>query len=209
MMKERTMPGSAAPRVLKTLCAAILLLAACSNEERTYPEAPDRIEPLTVQANPDVLQPPITLEDAAVSFRVPRGWARLDSTAARRAQRAVRVETDAVRMQPLRTYGEQRTSSFLVVSRLYREHQGTDVPAALRQALAAHKQDFQRLDTLRQKDERTLFDFVIASRSAVHHKVVVESDAAIVQFDYVAPRFQYPRVVSRIEAALAALRLGP
>jgi len=207
------MPGSAAPRVLKTLCAAVLLVAAgltaCSNEERTYPEAPDRIEPLTAQANPNVLQPPITLEAAAVSFRVPRGWTRLDSTAARRVQRAVQVATDAVRMQPVRTYGEQRTSSFLVVSRLHREHQGTDVPAALRQALAAHERDFQRLDTLRQKDERPLFDFVIASRSAVHHKVVVESDAAIVQFDYVAPRFQYPRVLPRIEAALAAIQPVP
>ncbi len=204
------MPVSATARIRNLLCGVALLaagsLAACSSDEPSYPQAPDRIEPLSVRANPEALQPPSPRDTLGVHFRVPRGWAPLGSVAARRVQRSVRVETDALREQPLYTYGEQRTSSFLVVSRLHPVGEAVDVPTSLQSALIARELDFQRVDTLRQESELPLFDFVIATRSAVHHKVVARADRAIVQFDFVTPRFQYPRTVPLIEASVASIR---
>lgn len=193
------------------LRAAVVLaagsLAACADEDPSYPAAPDHIEPLTVQANPDALQLPVPLEAVGMQFRVPRGWAPLDSGAARRVQRSVRVAAEGLRMEPLRTYGEQRTSSFLVVSHLRSVDADSTVQAIVARTLAAHEPDFQRVDTLRQDGGRPLFDVVIASRDAVHHKVLVGPPGReAVQFDYVVPRIQYPRAAPLIGASIASVQ---
>ncbi len=183
------------------------LVGACqSDDPPEYPQAPDRIEPLAVQAASAPLQTPLQFDAAGVHVRVPEGWTPLDSTAAARAHRSVAVDTPAVQPQLLRVVGEQRTSSFLVLSTV-RVSSG-DVVTPIRRYLAQHNPDVLRVDTLQVGGQLEVIDFVIASRSVVHHKVLMLGDAntAAVQFDFVTPRFQYPRIAPLIEASVASIR---
>jgi len=201
------MPTSRLLRWVLLLLLASGFVGACqSDEPPDYPEAPDRIEPLNVQEAQAPLQAPIRLNGAGVQMQVPTGWTALDSTAAARAHRSVAVDPSAIQTQPLRVVGEQRTSSFLVLSTV-RVPSG-DVGATIRRHLAQHNPDFLRVDTLQVDSQPPLVDFVIASRSAVHHKVLMVDAAGTVaiQFDFVTPRFQYPRIAPLIEASVASIQ---
>ena len=183
------------------------LVGAChSDDPPEYPQAPDRIEPLAVQAASAPLQTPLQFDAAGVNVRVPAGWTRLDSTAAARAHRSVAVDTPAVQLQLLRVVGEQRTSSFLVLSTV-RISSG-DVVASIRRHVGQHNPDFLRVDTLRVDGRPPLIDLVIASRSVVHHKVLMPGavETTAVQFDFVTPRFQYPRIAPLIAASVASVQ---
>ena len=183
------------------------LVGACqSDDPPEYPQAPDRIEPLAVQAASAPLQTPLQFDAAGVNVRVPAGWTQLDSTAAARAHRSVAVDTPAVQLQLLRVVGEQRTSSFLVLSTV-RMSSG-DVVASIRRHVGQHNPDFLRVDTLRVDGRPPLIDLVIASRSVVHHKVLMPGavETTAVQFDFVTPRFQYPRMAPLIAASVASVQ---
>lgn len=208
LTKERTMPISRLSRWTLALLIIGLVGACQSDEAPEYPEAPDRIEPLAVQNASASLQATIRVEAADVQVRVPTGWVELDSTAAARAHRSVAVDPSAVQTQPLRVVGEQRTSSFLTISRVS-VASGEEVGAAVQRAVRAQFPSFERVDTLQVDGQPLLIDFVIAPRSAVHHKVLMtDTDTTAVQFDFVTPRFQYPRIVSLIEASVASIRRG-
>jgi hypothetical protein len=204
-MKERTMPAFRLSR-LAILVLISSLLGACQSEDPTYPEAPEQIEPLELRRDDEGLQAPIQLDQANVRFQVPARWAPLDSVAAMRAYQSVAIDTVVVHTQLLRVVGEQRTSSFLVVSRLDAGSAG-DVIATVQRTVAAQNPNFVRADTLRQSNQGLLVDLVIASRTAVHHKVLMRSDdGSAVQFGYVTPRFQYPRIAPLIAASVASIQ---
>ncbi len=192
--------------VLLLLLVSGLVGACQSDEAPDYPQAPDRIEPLNVQTARASLQAPLQFEAAGIQVRVPAGWTELDSTAAARAHRSVAVDTSAVQTQPFRVVGEQRTSSFLVLSSV-RVPSG-NVVTPIRRYLAHHNPDVLRVDTLQVGGQLEVIDFVIASRSVVHHKVLMlgDADTAAVQFDFVTPRFQYPRIAPLIEASVASIQ---
>lgn len=206
MIKERTMPISRLPRWSLVLLIIGLVGACQSDEAPDYPEAPDRIEPLNVQDTDASLQAPLRLNAAGVQVQVPAGWAVLDSAAAARAHRSVAVSVSAIQTQPLRVFGEQRTSSFLALSRV----SGTtadDVVVAIQRAVSTNNPDFLRVDTLQVEGQPPFIDLVIASRSAVHHKVLVtDADTAAFQLDFVTPRFQYPRVAPLMAASIASIQ---
>lgn len=191
------------------LALAVLLttaLAACQPDAPDYPEAPTQIEPLALRAEASALQPPIRVEGTPVQVRVPGGWSVLDSTAAARAHRAVRVAAEHARGRPWRVYGEQRTSSFLAIAVLDAPS-GRDVATAVHRALDADRASFLRVDTLRTGNGPALMDFVLASQSTVHHKLLwMGPDGPTVQFDYVTPRYQYPRIVPLIDASAASIQ---
>lgn len=182
------------------------LIGACQPDEAPdYPKAPDQIEPLHVQDANAPLGAPLRLDAAGVQVQRPAGWTALDSMAALRAHRSVAVDTTVVQTKPLRVFGEQRTSSFLAIARI-RVNSG-DIGSIIQHHLTAHNPDFLRVDTL-QGEEQPLIDLVIASRSAVHHKVLMieDTDTTAVQFDFVTPRFQYPRIAPLIAASVASIR---
>lgn len=211
-MKERTMPGFLTGRGWLGLIAVLIAgaMGACSHEQVSYPRAPDRIEPLTLRAGEGQLRAPVSLGKMSMQFQPPAGWSSLDRAAAQRIQRSVLFNSRRVRTTPLHTYGEQRTSSFLVVSHLRSMDADSTVQAIMEHTLAAHEPDFQRVDTLRQDGGWPIFDFVVASRDAVHHKVLVGPPGSeAIQFDYVVPRFQYPRIAPLIGASVASVQEQP
>jgi hypothetical protein len=212
-MKERTMP------ILWWAYWALILsvgglVGACQTDAPDYPEAPDRVEPLAWRTNADGLRAPITLDTVGVQFQVPVGWSMLDRTAAERARRAVAPYRDTVDVRLVAGYGEQRTSSFLVVSilrggELAAGHEGDPISKMLPvvRQVQADRTPVLRVDTLQRPGRPALIDVVIASQRIIHHKVLFEgAESELVQFDYVAPRIQYPRVAPRIEASVSSIR---
>jgi len=121
---------------------------------------------------------------------------------------------DTVDVRLVAGYGEQQTSSFLVVSVLSggvlaAGHRGDPISEMLSvvRRVQADRTPVLRVDTLQRPDRPTLIDVVIASQRVIHHKVLFErSESGLVQFDYVVPRIQYPRVAPRIEASVSSIQ---
>lgn len=210
------------PVLGRTYLALLLLVGAlvgaCQTDAPDYPEVPDRIAPLEWRERADLLHAPVVLDRVGVQFQVPIGWSMLERAGARRAHRAVGATADTVDSRLVAGYGGQPTSSFMVVSVVGGERfTGGNGEDALREALAMIRQvqaarvPVLRIDTLQGPDRPLLIDVVIASQRTVHHKVLLERGKrpGFVQFDYVAPRIQYPRVVSHIEAAVSSIQRRP
>lgn len=182
-----------------------VLLAACRDDMPDYPEAPSRIAPLTLRNAEPLLQDTIAVGAVAVQVGVPSGWVPLDSSAAGRAQQAA-MGSAALSVEPVYVYGEQRTSSLLVVSTVRHEASASG-QTVLDRILAAAPVHRIRVDTLQRPDGPQLVDVVAASQETVHHRIVLPvSRSGAVQFDYLTPRFQYPRTASLIEASAGSIR---
>lgn len=189
--------------MLGTAC----LLGACSEDRPDFPEAPDRIPPLELSADTERIGPEVRIDTASVRFRVPRGWRLLDSTAAHRVQQSIVVGSDSVHTRPLRSYGEQNTSSFLVVSALRIVASAPEESGAVYRRILDNRYPDVRLDTLQRERIGRVLGFVITSRRFVHHKLVFgASPSRMLQFDYVVPRVHYSRMLPAIEASAGSIR---